>query len=572
MATASRSKPNPNALAELLSSALPPLAKEAAAEQIAEAESHLQHARQRSALWHTELKEVEQLHEVLLSRLPTRVRAPVATERRRAPGAPPPYSEVRAEPSLAPRPPRAIAAALPEKPTLMCFPPEAPSDSATSAAAVAPRYTGTAFGSQSARGGPPPATPWRPAGVQAGAPALTERGHLSGGKQMYAHLPPGWHEEAPEEDGAAHELPPVTGRRKRLTRERGGVGIGTDRGVRTEPSKWRPVSREVDVDSMPVIVPAAGAPAASTGPSADRPPTTSTLRAQMLPHSTSAIPRPANLTPSAGARSTSSPRQANLPMPPSLAPPSTPGPPPIPTNALPSVPPLNPPAPAHSTQNPLLSPPSPGVLRWARDQEANEALLPRATAIPPASDITERSVVERMQRRLLAARRYAMSQHAMDGAAGVDLGALGQQSKGGSALAYPALVYASYNPACPPEGRGGKPGNTSTPRRLLSNRWNSAVQYRTCDLRIADTGTIGRSDVLAGISGSGAPRFAEALASRSTGTDMDEDASAAGVAGLLLNVPFASPAAARVAYHAQLVADAVLPYERASRWTVGGAA
>ena len=102
-----------------------------------------------------------------------------------------------------------------------------------------------------------------------------------------------------------------------------------------------------------------------------------------------------------------------------------------------------------------------------------------------------------MQRRLLAARRYAMSQHAMDGAAGVDLGALGQQSKGGSALAYPALVYASYNPACPPEGRGGKPGNTSTPRRLLSNRWNSAVQYRTCDLRIADTGTIGRSDVLA---------------------------------------------------------------------------
>ena len=251
-----------------------------------------------------------------------------------------------------------------------------------------------------------------------------------------------------------------------------------------------------------------------------------------------------------------SPRAANLPPPPSTFPPplpnSTHGP--IPPTALPTIPaPVPPTSPKAKS---MLRPPSPSVIRWAREQEEAEPRLPRGTAVPPASDQIERSVVERMQRRLLAAKRAGSESFIRDG---------------GTHLDHPNLVYAAFNPVHPPEGLAGRPGMATSPRRLLSNRWDSAINYRVFDVRVANSGLVDDAATPRPPAAS-TPRDLPQPTwppTRSTATATeDEPQSMSGLAGLLATLPAASPAAAGVAYKQQLVQDACLSYERPSRWSV----
>lgn len=196
------------------------------------------------------------------------------------------------------------------------------------------------------------------------------------------------------------------------------------------------------------------------------------------------------------------------------------------------------------------------IIRWAREQETAGDRLPRGTPVPPASDATERLIVERMQRRIFAAKRAETDDEAAH--------------TGGAALNYPGLVYAAYNPAYPPEGRQGRPGMATSPRRLLSNRWDSAITYRTFDMRIANTFAGADDDTPAPAPMSPTPRPVPPLGLHPTHTvavdATDEPVSVTGLAGLLATLPAASPAAAGLAYKQRLVDDTCLSYERPPRW------
>ena len=134
--------------------------------------------------------------------------------------------------------------------------------------------------------------------------------------------------------------------------------------------------------------------------------------------------------------------------------------------------------------------------------------------------------------------------------------------------AYPSLVYAAYDPA---------PAKRASPRRLLSNRWNSSVNYRSYDVRIAlNLGTTAEEPDVAGSSvlkaaeasrpKAGAPSGAlSARAVLQTPQQQVFDG-----ASLPDAWPSASPEAAGIAYRAQVLADTVEGYERPARWRVPG--
>ena len=114
-----------------------------------------------------------------------------------------------------------------------------------------------------------------------------------------------------------------------------------------------------------------------------------------------------------------------------------------------------------------LTSPSPSVLLWAREQAAVEGLLPRPSAAPQLPDRTERNVVQRLQTKLASYHRQASHPRSSAGAAGYD--------------DYAAHVYSATHSLA---GQGGRP--VDSPRRLLSNRWDSAVLCRSHDLRPAE--------------------------------------------------------------------------------------
>ena len=80
-----RSQGNHEAVSQLLETAVPPLSPEAVTRKRAEAEAAAAQNKANNAAREQELMELGELHESLVSQLPTRVRFPVKAEKRRAP-------------------------------------------------------------------------------------------------------------------------------------------------------------------------------------------------------------------------------------------------------------------------------------------------------------------------------------------------------------------------------------------------------------------------------------------------------------------------------------------------------
>ena len=580
-----RSQGNHEAVSQLLETAVPPLSPEAVTRKRAEAEAAAAQNKANNAAREQELMELGELHESLVSQLPTRVRAPVKAEKRRAPGAPP-------QPPLVPR----STAAPPKDPSprqtpasFVYYPPRSPTQPghapsgrrvprSIAPAAASPRRA-SASGWHTERGSQePPVAPWQPAGVQ----PLSARAH------RLPFPPPDWRDDDDDNEfGPAHELPPVTGsnlplasgRGRRLVRKGrrhsgGKVWMGGERIGRYGGGRQGAPSVATSAAAISAPVAAASSPAELAGGVVGiSPPSTSVPPSSAEPSSLNAGPPKAGPPPlGPSVLGVGHARRGS----------------PIPPLALPNVPlphELNPPSAAElrEERNWLLVPPSAAVLRWAREQLEREGRFPRATAFPPTSDRTERAVVERMQRKLLAARRASTE---ADGAgddvgSGWSLSARSERPVPGR-LDYPSLVYASYNPAFPPEGRAGGPGHATMPRRLLSNRWDSAVMNRTYDVRLSAAPLAGDGEG-DGEGGGGAfklpavsPRIA-VTTPRAMYADVATISSAADVwtlggpeevSGLLGVWPAASPAAAAIEYRSQLVADTVDGYERPPRWRV----
>ena len=278
-----------------------------------------------------------------------------------------------------------------------------------------------------------------------------------------------------------------------------------------------------------------------------------------------------------------------------IAPPHTPRT----ARGRPPLPPAMPPAVAGSLAAAAHPPPvargqpPKAVLQWAREQiltmetphatsppaPGYSAALPRPTARAAGSlsDRTERNVLERMQLKLLAAHRRTATLLAAAASGGVPprpppapssaarrtpTSARRSAPHGDGAAPpthdfslgddlYAAHVYAAPNSL---RGRGGRP--EESPRRLLSNRWNSAVMHRTHDVRLAVSGTEAAADGDAPT----APMLALpplSLSARGAATaDRSGDGGRCGT----------TPEAYDAAFHAQLLADAVMPYERPPRW------
>ena len=524
-------------LAERLQSST--LTSEETAERIAEAKEANDKIKRANAERKQELLEERLLHDVLLSRLPPRVREPTnpAVNQRRAPGAPPTYGPSNSSGKFTQRAAiPMLSPAGPARPSFTSFPAEPP-NAPVSARAPAPATT-AAFSPRRAPLPTPAAMTWKPAGVQplhqsttttpaaAAAATTTATTTTKPGERPPREFVSGWRDEDYDDYMPDSGLPELAGKVKPRRQRRNARH-----------------SRELPVNPAPT--PAA---AAVTQPSEP---------------DVSCSPRMARAT------DTGPPSRMDgqPPFPPPLKAPK-PQQPPAATEIKPgtpiyaishgTLPPVPPPSPGpFMLSSPLLNhgPPSTGVLTWARDQAAEEGAIPRRTEVPPASDEMERRVVEGMQRRLLAAKRRAIARESIDG--GVAAAAMSDEE---ILKAYPSLVYAAYDPSRRPH----QP--SASPRRLLSNRWNSSVMHRTHDVRIALQGT----DDVFGIDTAGPKVSAPSGALSARAALPSQQAQIVDGASLLDAWPSASPEAAGIAYRAQILEQTVEGYERPARWRVPG--
>ena len=114
---------------------------------------------------------------------------------------------------------------------------------------------------------------------------------------------------------------------------------------------------------------------------------------------------------------------------------------------------------------PSFGPPSSQLRLWAKEQGAvHSGPMPRPSADAQCNDRTERNVIERMSTKLAANRRLASAVLSME-----------------KYDDYAAHVYAVTHSLV---GSGGRVAGS--PRRLLSNRWDSACMSRAHELRLAE--------------------------------------------------------------------------------------
>lgn len=238
-------------------------------------------------------------------------------------------------------------------------------------------------------------------------------------------------------------------------------------------------------------------------------------------------------------------------------------------------------------QTPARSGPSADLLAWARGMSSlgDEGRMPKATALFPASTgPMERSIADRMQLKLFTARckaaasTYALGAEPLAASQVMDAGGGSARAVASERCTPDEADYAAHVYSAPNTLRGTHHGRPmDSPKRLLSNRWHSAVMFRAFDVRIAaaaagrDAWPIGGGEVASGgdirlppLPGPGGSLSERAVLPSGvhhravSGASSSRECSQPSEDGSALS--------RGVAYRAQLLADAVIPYERRARW------
>lgn len=246
--------------------------------------------------------------------------------------------------------------------------------------------------------------------------------------------------------------------------------------------------------------------------------------------------------------------------------------------------------PPSASQGPRpFGPPPASVVRWAKEQQAVSELrtaiasgkllpgdgvaayghLPRPSADPNLHDRTERNIFDRMQIKLAQASRQ---QHALK-----------TGPPASTAIGYDDYAMHVYAATYTLAGRGGRP--VGSPRRMLSNRWDSAVMSRSHDIRLSLTGSVDAASVpvhlpaVPGASprnppqGGGGGGSGGSLSARPVLITSQRDVSTEPLgADELLDAESwglpDSPRELQAALSRQILADAVDSYDRTPRWRV----